>query len=89
MVLAMTRPTKRRDCGTLQFKRRTPKSLLSAKRGELLRLHCRRGPWRHLGVALAAAAFGGELLKPLAFAGAVQALGAWQFCAGSRASRSG
>lgn len=34
MVLAMTRPTKRRDCGTLQFKRRTPQSLLSAKRGE-------------------------------------------------------
>jgi hypothetical protein len=34
MVLAMTRPTKRRDCGTLQFKRRTPQSLLSAQRGE-------------------------------------------------------
>jgi hypothetical protein len=34
MVLAMTRPTKRRDCGTLQFRRRTPQTLLSAKRGE-------------------------------------------------------
>jgi hypothetical protein len=35
MVLAMTRPTKRRDCGTLQFERRTPRSLLRAgKTGE-------------------------------------------------------
>jgi hypothetical protein len=39
MVLAMTRPTKRRDCATLQFKRRTPQSLLVAKRGERIVLH--------------------------------------------------
>ena len=33
MALAMTRPTKRDDCATLQFKRRTPRHL-TAKKGE-------------------------------------------------------
>ena len=34
MALAMTRPSKRGDCATFQFKRRTPARLLASMRGE-------------------------------------------------------
>lgn len=38
MALTMTRPTRRKDAATLQYKKRTPKAFLAASMGEQITL---------------------------------------------------